>query len=177
MEPTSEANRRNALRSTGPRTPNGKQNSARNAIKHGIFTQKTVLFNECQQDYDNNLAAFNLRFEPRDEVERRVVSRLADCEWRLMRARFIEAATLDLQLDDTEEIVDERYENIDEQSRLAYAIQLLDPTQVSAFSVVQRHEASLHRQYMRDYKLLLEMRKEPQTQNTKRENEPNPAAA
>ncbi len=31
-----EANRRNALRSTGPRTENGKQQSRRNAIKHGL---------------------------------------------------------------------------------------------------------------------------------------------
>lgn len=43
-KPTSEkkiaANRVNAARSSGPKTPLGKQNSSRNAIKHGIFADK-----------------------------------------------------------------------------------------------------------------------------------------
>jgi hypothetical protein len=37
-----EANRRNALNSTGPRTLNGKQASRRNALRHG-FTAETVI--------------------------------------------------------------------------------------------------------------------------------------
>ena len=40
-----ESNRRNARRSTGPRSPSGKLKSARNAFKHGLtallFTQET----------------------------------------------------------------------------------------------------------------------------------------
>src|SRR5438094_9229461 len=34
-----EANRRNALKSTGPRTTNGKRRVARNAIRHGFFSK------------------------------------------------------------------------------------------------------------------------------------------
>src|SRR5438552_18844571 len=37
-----ECNRRNALQSTGPRTENGKQQSRRNALRHG-FTAETVI--------------------------------------------------------------------------------------------------------------------------------------
>ena len=34
-----EANRKNALKSTGPRTPEGKAAISRNALKHGIFAR------------------------------------------------------------------------------------------------------------------------------------------
>ncbi len=38
-----EANRRNAISSTGPRTVEGKARSSRNALKHGIFAQEVVI--------------------------------------------------------------------------------------------------------------------------------------
>ena len=170
------ANRRNALRSTGPRTEEGKARSAGNAVKHGIHAKTAVLFNESQEDYDANIRAFIEKFDPRDFVERRLVERMADCEWRLIRARYVETATLDLQMDETEELVGERFEAIDEPTRLAYAIQLLDPAQISAYNGVQRHESSLHRQYLRDFKLLAEMRKQRQPEAEKIKilgNEPN----
>src|ERR1700731_2881518 len=46
-EPTSEkktkANRRNALKSTGPRTARGKSWSRLNALKHGILASQAVI--------------------------------------------------------------------------------------------------------------------------------------
>ena len=38
-----EANRRNALKSTGPRTPEGKKISCLNALKHGVYSHNVVL--------------------------------------------------------------------------------------------------------------------------------------
>ena len=95
------ANRRNALRSTGPKSADGKLRASRNAIKHGINSQITTLFNERQEDYDANIQAFIAKFQPQDDVERRLVERMADCEWRLIRARYIETATIDLQVEET----------------------------------------------------------------------------
>jgi hypothetical protein len=34
-----EANRKNAEKSTGPKTPEGKQAVATNAVKHGLFAR------------------------------------------------------------------------------------------------------------------------------------------
>ena len=170
------ANRRNALRSTGPTSAIGKLSSARNAIKHGIYSQTTVLFNEDREDYDRNIRAFVTKFEPQDVVEHRLVERMADCEWRLMRARYIEAATLDLQLDETEVIAEERFETIDEPSRLAYAMQLFDQAQISIYTAVQRQEARLNRQYQQAYRILQDMRKNAPHQKTSK-NEPISQAA
>ena len=84
---------------------------------------------------------------------------MADCEWRLMRSRYIETATIDLQVEETTELVDERYETIHESARVAYALQLLDQGQASAYQNSQRHESRLHRHYERAYKTLREMQK------------------
>ena len=43
-----EANRRNALRSTGPRTENGKQQSRRNVIKYGLTAESIELAHDPQ---------------------------------------------------------------------------------------------------------------------------------
>ena len=170
------ANRRNALRSTGPVFAEGKLRSAANAIKHGIYSQTSVLFNEAREDYDRNIRAFIAKFEPQDDVERRLVERMADCEWRLIRARYIEAATLDLQLDETEQLVEERFESIDQPSRLAYALQLLDSAQCATYAGVQRQETRLHRHYERAYRLLQDMQKREPLRKTSR-NEPISVAA
>jgi hypothetical protein len=154
------ANRRNALRSTGPKSEQGKAISSRNAIKHGIQAQIAVLPNERQEDYDANVEAFIRKFQPQDDVERRLVERMADCEWRLIRSRYIETAAIELQVEETRELVDGRYESIEEPARVAYALQLLDPGQSSAYQNNQRHESRLHRHYERAYKTLCAMRKQ-----------------
>ena len=38
-----EANRRNALKSTGPRTEAGKRICSMNAVKHGLFSSRHVV--------------------------------------------------------------------------------------------------------------------------------------
>ena len=153
------ANRRNALRSTGPTSADGKARASRNAIKPGINSQITTLFNERQEDYDANIQAFVAKFQPKDDVERRLVERMADCEWRLIRARYIDTATIDLQVEETYELIDERFETIQEPARIAYALQLLDRSQAGAYENVQRQEARLHRHYERAYRTLSEMQK------------------
>lgn len=46
------ANRRNAKKSTGPRTPAGKSNVRLNALKHGLTAQSVVLPFEDADAYE-----------------------------------------------------------------------------------------------------------------------------
>src|ERR1700684_4202122 len=71
------ANRRNAARSTGPRTPEGKARVARNAIKHGFFAAPQQWSKGQHRDFEEMLAGLREDFHPRDGIEDRCVSTIA----------------------------------------------------------------------------------------------------
>ena len=48
-----EANRLNAQKSTGPRTPEGKEKASRNAVKHGLLAGQMVIHGEDPREYDS----------------------------------------------------------------------------------------------------------------------------
>ena len=72
-----EANRRNALRSTGPRTEQGKRLSRANAIRHGLTAETIVTSVEDAEDYKAFEAAVIADYNARTAVERELVLRLA----------------------------------------------------------------------------------------------------
>src|ERR1700732_4561178 len=85
-----EANRRNALRSTGPKTHEGKQRSRRNAVRHGLTAETVVVSLEDIEDYRAFEAAITADYDARTAVERELVLRLASLLWRLRRAPALE---------------------------------------------------------------------------------------
>jgi hypothetical protein len=95
--PQIEANRRNALKSTGPTSANGKHVSRRNALRHG-FTAETVLEPlEDPEEYRTFEAAILSEYLPETPVEQELVRRLASLFWRLRRATSIETGLLRMQ--------------------------------------------------------------------------------
>ncbi len=92
-----EANRYNALKSTGPKTEDGKQRSRRNALKHG-FTAETVIEPlENPEEYRAFEDAIVSEHLPQTPVEQELVHRLASLFWRLRRATSIETGLLRMQ--------------------------------------------------------------------------------
>jgi hypothetical protein len=87
-----EANRLNALKSTGPRTEEGKRRSRCNAIRHGLTAQTVIVGLEDPQDYESFEATIIADYDPVTAVERELVLRLASVLWRLRRATGIETA-------------------------------------------------------------------------------------
>ncbi len=84
------ANRRNALKSTGPITPEGKERSRRNAIRHGLTAETVITRFEDAEDYQAFEAAVTADYDAETAVERELVLRLASVLWRLRRATGIE---------------------------------------------------------------------------------------
>jgi len=85
-----EANRLNALKSTGPRTEEGKRRSRCNAIRHGLTAETVIAGLEDPEDYESFEATIIADNDPTTAVERELVLRLASVLWRLRRATGIE---------------------------------------------------------------------------------------
>ncbi len=92
-----EANRGNALKSTGPRTIDGKQASRRNALRHGLTAETLIEPLEDPEAYQEFEAAIVAEYVPQSPVEKELVHRLASLFWRLRRATSIETGLLRLQ--------------------------------------------------------------------------------
>ena len=92
-----EANRRNALKSTGPTTDAGKQRSRRNAIRHGLTAETVITTLEDEEDYKAFELSVTSGFDAPTAVERELVLRLASLLWRLRRATAIDTGLLQLQ--------------------------------------------------------------------------------
>jgi hypothetical protein len=91
-----DANRRNAQRSTGPRTPEGKRRSARNAVTHGILTHPFTLWQDepARTAFDKLYAAFLDELDPVGLLEGLLVERVAIAYWRLRRLARAESLAL-----------------------------------------------------------------------------------
>src|SRR5882724_11103098 len=83
------ANRANAKKSTGPRTPKGKAASRFNALKFGITAQSLLLPNESVDDFEALAVEYDARFRPQSPEQRFLVKSLVTADWftdRLNRA-------------------------------------------------------------------------------------------
>jgi hypothetical protein len=94
-----EANRRNSLKSTGPKTEAGKHASRCNAVRHGLTAETVIGALEDAEDYKAFEAAIIADYDAQSAVERELVLRLASLLWRLRRATTIETGLFEIQAD------------------------------------------------------------------------------
>ena len=87
-----QANRLNALKSTGPKTSQGKERSRCNAIRHGLSAETVIVGLEDAHDYEAFEATVIADYDAQSAVERELVLRLASVLWRLRRATGIETS-------------------------------------------------------------------------------------
>ncbi len=89
-----EANRRNAKKSTGPRTAEGKARARMNALTHGLRAEQVVLPTEDPKEFEAHLGRWMADWKPPTETRRFLVERVAVASWRLERCVRVETGRL-----------------------------------------------------------------------------------
>jgi hypothetical protein len=141
-----DANRRNSLQSTGPRSLEGKAVSRFNALKSGIHAEAQIIPGEDPAELDALAAAYHDEFRPSTSLECFLVDTLVHADWQLRRLHRLEAQLWTSQIAEIQE---------DAPLGRAYA-QSLD-----AFTRLQRRIDSTERSYYRALKELRARAVEP----------------
>jgi hypothetical protein len=92
-----DANRRNSLRSTGPRTVEGKEKSRRNSLIHGLSGQGVVMPREETQAVVERAEQWNSSLRPMNAFEMGLVETIAVESVRIERCRIEERVARDLR--------------------------------------------------------------------------------
>ena len=80
-----EANRRNALKSTGPKTDEGKAAVSMNALRYGLRARSILIPGENPEEYDRLCASLEAEWRPRNRTEQLLVEQMVTAQWKLAR--------------------------------------------------------------------------------------------
>jgi hypothetical protein len=154
----SESSRINGAKSRGPVTPEGKQRSSMNAVKHGILAKSICLNIEKTEVFEELMADFCTRFQPADSIEMRLVEQAAMAQFRYERvAASTETAMFDLQMDRQAPEVTENYADVDPPTRFAIAFTGL-ANEGNSIQLMLRYQQTMLRQRDSAIKQLHEIR-------------------
>ena len=152
-----DANRMNAQKSTGPKTPEGKAKSRRNALQHGLTAKSCMLADEDPDDLLDLTEEIREKFNPQDTDEDFLIERMAKARIRYNRIMPIEASIFNLRL-----VVDKAppplMEAQGETCQRAWAY-MRDANGGNALSKLSRYETTLLREYDRSRAELEKMQK------------------
>jgi len=89
-----EANRRNAKKSTGPKTEEGKARSAMNSIKYGIYSDKYLIKDESYEEFDNYRRKILKCLNPTNAVLFDMATHVVSNGWEYQRCTLLESKIL-----------------------------------------------------------------------------------
>ncbi len=94
-EKRTEANRRNAQKSTGPRTAAGKARSSQNAVRYGLLAKRTLLSGESEGELTRLRDGMRRSLRPVGEFEEELAEKMVSAVWRKRRADGVEQGLWD----------------------------------------------------------------------------------
>ncbi len=147
-------NRRNALQSTGPRTAEGKAASSKNRLAHGLCSSSLLVGDESREDFDALRTEFLNAYQPATPEERMLTDQLVEAQWRLNRARRVEAKTQDFLIYESFEILSNGAESVAFASDQLHVASFLLQNNETILRNVQRYVAAIERSHQRALKNL-----------------------
>ena len=139
-----DANRRNAEKSTGPRTPEGRAAVRLNALTHGLTASDIVLSSEDDAPFEELLEATLAEFDPQTPTEQTLVEQLVCAAWRLRRVRGLEQGIFENRLCETSDHMEQTYQEPNPSLRLGH-IFLKDASGPAALTALSRFEGRIER--------------------------------
>jgi len=152
-----DANRRNAQKSTGPRTPEGKAKSRRNGLLHGLTAKTCMLDGEDPAELTNLVDRISEKYDPQDIDEDFYVERMAKARCRYNRIMPLEAGIFNIRLT-VDQAPKEVVAALSQEGQRAWAY-LRDANGGNALSKLARYETSLLREYDRSRQELEKLQK------------------
>jgi hypothetical protein len=153
----SETSRINGAKSHGPKTPEGKETSSRNSLKHGFTSRKTfILQTESHDEYRAFLAEHLTIHQPATPPEKELVEQMAIARWRIRRFVGAETVLIDCEMVRNREKVDKEFGPTDSDVHLALAIRSL-ADESRCLSLMSRYESRLQRVHDKAYAALREL--------------------
>jgi hypothetical protein len=131
-----EANRRNALKSTGPRTPEGKAVVRLNALRHGLRSEEILLPGEDGEALRELGESLRAELQPVGALENLLVDRIIAAHWRLWRAGRVETGIF-------------AWSELDSETAALGLTFIRDANGANAFSKLSRYETAIERQLYR----------------------------
>ena len=86
-----DANRRNALKSTGPKTPEGKAAVRMNSLRHGLRARTVVLPGENRDEFNQLCDDLEREWQPQSRTAQFYLEQMAVSQWKLTRMEVAEA--------------------------------------------------------------------------------------
>jgi hypothetical protein len=154
-------NKANAQKSTGPRTPAGKERTKLNALRHGLTGQTIVLPTEDQAAYQRHSQAFLDEYQPKGATESQLIQSIIDTSWQLNRAAAVETNLFSLGITEMEDRISASHP--DAEAALSMALAFRENSR--AFANLSIYRQRLTRQFERT----LEQLRQIQTERRKNE--------
>ncbi len=133
-----DANRQNALKSTGPKTPEGKAAIRHNAVRHGLLSQDVLLPGEDEAALRELGERLSGELQPVGELESLLVERIIAITWRLRRLGRVEAGIF------AWELYEELSERAQQEARTYETNAIIDmPDPFDTITNEQKHQEAL----------------------------------